>query len=392
LDVAPVGAALLLALLSPLASAHIENETTYDPLQLNVPLWLAANGTLAESAPAAGARYLPPTDPTATSGAPSLEFSIAAPLPFTLRHGLDVTLRLQADEPIVAQDANGTALDVAIERNGAIVNGSTRALPLGKPALAPGDVVTVRALLPAPDVLFARQDELALTVRATLPLVPSSSLKVLVGPDGSTATLDDLQVPSVRDLDLEDGGLFVFDPRNETFTPPQPDAVVYTGVVGHASVDVPAIDETDGRFVYLVLRGDEPPAQARAEHDAFDASARRAAAHAFTVGSTVVRVHPGVAVVVPVGRGPDPVPIACAANCPVPGYRATITFGSGAGGASGSQPDVAPTSVLMPPPPGTSGIPVSKDAPAPKPAPAASLAAVVGAVMLATLLRRTRIP
>jgi hypothetical protein len=355
-----------------------------------------ADGGFAYDPPPAGAVAFPATDPTSHTSA--LAFSLRAPVRFLLGHGFDVTLQLQADKPLVARDQEGNAIELSLLMDGAPVSGAPMRVPLSAgPLLAPGDRASAHAVLQAPSAVFAKGANLTLLVRTLLPAVPEGALEILVGPGGSWASLDSMRIPSIEDLELEDGDFTVYLPRNASFAPSDARSVAHAVRVGHASVDFASIRQTDGKRVYLVFVGEEPIADAQANHDFPDRERRLNATHQLMVGGALVRVHPGVAVVVPIGAGPAPVEVACVRNCPA-GWRATVTFASAEGASPSSSSGGAaapwdPEGGLIPPPRSTNGIPVSGDAPAAEkrvPAPQSGAAFAVAALAALHARHRSR--
>lgn len=362
--------ALVLLLAPPLAGAH-GAASAYDPLVVEMHAFLTADGALAEAAPDAGEMAFPPSDPL-EPGEP-LVFALDAPVRFEPAGGLVVTLRLRAAQPVVARDADGNAFELSLLRDGAPVEGASRRVPLADPVLAPDARATLDAVVQAPGVVFEERSRLALQVRPLMPLA-EGALLLLVGPEGSRADLPDMRVPRVADLKLQDAPLVEFVTENETFEPPE-GSVATVVRVRHDRVEAPRA-MLIGSPTYLVLVGEEGEEEARS-HSFPDRPRRLAAAHELLVGDRLVRVHPGLGVVVPLTRTAD---VTCARNCP-PDFRFSVPVQEAP--RNGSVPSQEPTGVLIPPPRSTAGIPVSQDAPpedgrgVPGPALAATLAAAL---------------
>jgi hypothetical protein len=370
--------------LAPLVAGQA---AAYDPLTIRADVYPTAAGGFAYDPPPAGAIAFPASDPAAPPSA--LALSMRAPIRFRLDGGFDVTLQVEADKPLVARDQDGNAFELTLLVDGKPASEAKRVPLSAGPVLAPSERASAHALLPAPATLFSKGSNVTLLVKLLLPAVPEGALKLLVGAGASKATLDVMRVPTVEDLELEDAPFPLFLPRNASFAPAD-GGVVRTVRVGHASADFASPVESSGRRVYLVFVGDEPLADAQAAHAFPDRERRIDATHQFTVGGlgTLVRVHPGVAVVVPIGSGPAPVEIACARNCPAVagGWRANVTFApiDDAPGAPQDGQDA-----LIPPPRSTDGIPTSQDAPE-KRTPDASWGLVAASAALAAAAFRRR--
>jgi len=345
-----------LATLSGFAAA--EATATYDPLDLTVTTWPTPAHDLREQAPADGGAYFARTDPT--TPATPIASSFVADSPFTLG-SVDVTLVLAADAPVApAQDANGNAIEVAL-----LVGTRTLAktdLPFSQPVLAPGATETLHASLKTDGAAVAPGDRVTVSVTPTLPALADNALKLLYGAKASAATFTHARVASVRDLGLDEGWLQVLDPRSEPFAPPG-GAAVLTFLVHHDGIDAPKIVDWVEAPAFVVLRGDEPAADAHA-HDSLLAARRAQLAHDVRVGGSLARIQPGVEVVVPVPAGARDVRVECATSCPPGGFVDTLAFGGPPNATAPSGPTVvdAPGNVLVPPPPATDGIAVSKDA------------------------------
>lgn len=340
-------ALIVLALLLPGALAQ---EPPFDPLALSWTGHLTAEGGLATNVPEAGGAFFPPTD--ATTGAIPLLFARESPLAFRLDAPARASLVLEATRPVVA---HGGRIEVALMSGDEPLVLVDAALPAA--ALAPGERVGLDVELDAGDAFVPRGASLGLRLAAVVPALAPDSLRVLVGSDASRVEIPSLRVPSAADLALQDAAYRQL-LAGEAYAP-APGEAVHERRVGHdGRLDV-AIEEAAGRAVVLVLRGEEPRGDASA-HAAFDTDARRAAAHAYRIGDALVRVHPGVGVVVPVGSGPAPVKVACEANCPAT-LAGRIAFTTSPTGPPAIVTDDG--SVLIPPPRSTVGIPVSEDAP-----------------------------
>ena len=337
-----------------------------DPLALPWLVHLAADGTLAEDPPAAGALHFPPSDPSAP-GVP-LAWRGAAPLAFRLGAPPEVRFSVVADKPLVARDAEGHGLDVTLLADGEVL--ATGRHAFAAPLLAPGDRAAVALALAPRDVLVPEGAALSLQVRALAPAVPPEGLRILLGRD-ATLAFPALRAPDVAALRMQDAPLLEF-----LATEAYPGPGARDVAVGHARVDAPAL----GGALVLVLRGGEADADA-ALHAHANRTRRVAAAHEFTVGATVARVHPGLAVAVPVAPGTR---VACVRNCPPGGFEAVVPAS-----ADAPDPPVVVTDdpgVLIPPPRSTTGVPVSGDAEE-KPVPWGPVA-LAALVVAATARRR----
>lgn len=318
----PVRAAWLLAtLLLPVAAAAVG----FDPLVLSWTAHLAADGTLREDAPAGAALYFPPSDPAT----PPLPLAFSAPSPVAFRPSAPAQLHLvlAAEKPLVARNADGASLDVALLADGQPLATARYAHAL--PLLAPGDRIDATLDLDAGDAFVAEGAALSLRVTALMPAVPEQGLKLVEG----ALAFPQMRVPDVRALRLQDAALDEF-----LATEARAGAEVR---VDHAGVTASALDAP-----LVVLRGEEDAATAAA-HQHANRTKRIAAAHEFLVGSTLVRVHPGVGVAVPVGDGAQ---VKCVKNCPPGGFEAVVRLG---GNATTTPPPTATTpddGVLVPPP------------------------------------------
>lgn len=343
---APWPLALGLAALLPFAAAHDAPAGPYDPLSLEWHAFLAADGTIGASPPAAGAVPFPASPSPPTSASAPLRFTFAAPVTFEPGGGFVVRLALRVDKPLVAQDE---ALELVVMPGGDAVRVS---LP-GGPVLAPGTVVTVEQTLHAPGARYERGDALGLVLQPLLPALPEDALSVVTGPEsGSLFDAIDMRVPSPAHLRLQDLPHTEIVLGVDQFAPPSSHAVnVFS--VGHDAVVPPAAGAWSDAGTYVLLRGEEPEDVAR-EHALVDEDTRRAAAHAFRVNGLPARVHPGLGVIVRITL--LPIRVVCEENCP-------------AGGSSWSYAPLstAPTAespgVLVPPPRDTSAVPVSRDEP-----------------------------
>lgn len=369
---------LLLVALLGLPVAPAQPDATFDPLVFDFHGYLTTAGAVAPSAPDAGAVAFAAVSPPAT--AQPLRFAFDAPIRFSPGEGFDVTLTLRADQPILARDADGNALELAIEANGTPVEGTARRVALGNGILAPGDTVTVSALLQAPAARFDEGTTLALVVRPLVAALPENGLLVVVGGD-TPSRLDALtmRVPAADDLRLQTSALTSFVLATEDFRPERANAVVIDVRVGHGPIRVEGTPRYDANGTYVVVRGEEDDADARS-HALLEHDARVEAAHELRVGGVLVRAHPGIGVVVPVTR--SNARIDCVRNCepfaiPIGGDATVVTD---------------PRSVLVPPPRDTSGIPTSEDEPASgrKGLPLPALALVATALTLAAFGRQRR--
>jgi hypothetical protein len=372
---------LIALLLAPLAAAHgDEPDSVFNPLQMDWALHLAPGGAAAEDAPAAGSVAFGAVSPA--SEAPPLAFAYQSPVKHVLGIGVDVTLKLQADAPVLAQ---GDAFELTLLLEGAPIPDASKRVALSKPALAPGDIETVRVVLNAPAATFEKGANVALRVRVVLPVLAEGALKLLVGPSDSAMTLESMRVPSVLDLELQETPLVQFDARSESFRPGEPGAIVVLGIVRHDAIELNATRVAAGTPLYLVLKGDESAADAEAAHAFATREKRVAAAHELRVGSTLVRVIPSIGVVVPLGSSGLKT-VTCARNCPA-AFSATL------GSATADTPSTGPTvfrddkGTLVPPPPATDGVPQSKDAPT-KETSALPVAAIIVALLALAAARR----
>lgn len=356
-----LAAALVLLAAAQPALAHGEDapaEAVFDPLRLSLHAYLSADGNLTDAIPAPGAVPLPASPPVAPAAA-GLPFTLAVPVRFVPGQGIEVALHLRAEKPVLTRDADGNGLELALMRNGEEVPGAARRVPLGDALLAPGATASARAVLQAPGVTFAKGDDLALVVRPLMPGLQEEALFVLVGGEAaSSVDIHDMRVPTLADLELQEADLTQFFLATEEFAPPRgaPSTVLR---VLHDRVEV--VGAVPPGVAYLVLRGEEPAAEAAA-HSSAHREGRIEAAHEFRLGATLVRVHPGVGVVVPVPTSPASIAVGCARNCP---SDFVLTLRSASDARAGSSPSASdePQSVLIPPPRSTVGIPVSQDAP-----------------------------
>lgn len=353
--------------LAPSALAH---EGEYDPLVVDLHAFLTSDGRIDERAPAPGAVAFPASSPAAP-GAP-LRFAFAAPVAFAPGAAFEVSLQLRADAPVVARDADGNALEINVEPGGSAAKAA-----LDPPLLAPGSVTSVRAVVQASGAAFEEGDEIALVVRALMPLT-ADALALVIGPE-TRFDAPDMRVPSPADLRLQEVPHTEFLLEGESFEPPSTHAVnVFT--VLHDGIRAPAQPAWSAAGTYVVLRGEESGAEAM-RHAYPDRARRVDAAHELTVSGVPARAHPGLGVVVRASS--LPLRVECARNCPE-GFAwsyappaATPTSGADA------------PSVLVPPPRDTSGIPVSEDDPDERAVPWPGALGLV-ATVVATRARRRR--
>lgn len=355
----------LVALLLALAPAAHAQDARFDPLRLSYSGFLSGDGSIDATLPAPGA--VPFATATPPAQATPLRFALASPVTFAPGAAFEVTLRVRADAPVVARDADGFAFEVNVEPGGA-----AQRVAIDPPLLVPGTVSTIRAQVIS-SALYREGAELALSVRplmsfteGALSLVvgcdgsadpPTSSAAACGGDEPSTFAAPDMRVPRPADLRLQDVGHTEFLLDGEAFEPPATHAVnVFR--VSHASVTPPAQGAFSRNGTYVVLRGEEPPTDAAA-HASADREARIAAAHELRVNGIPARVHPGLGVVVRAFAAP--VRVECVRNCP-----ADLSW-SYAPPAS-TIPTDAPSSLIVPPR-DTRGIPVSEDEPDEKPTP-----------------------
>ncbi|HEX2021839.1 MAG TPA: hypothetical protein VHH36_03950 [Candidatus Thermoplasmatota archaeon] len=378
---------LLLALLAaPPALAHGDpNATAYDPLETDLHAWAGPDGALLRAAPAAGSLAFPGAPPGGQAG--SLAFSVPAPLPASVLGAVRVTMAVEVSAPTPGRDADGNSLEVALTQAGEDVeDGVARAqLP---PLLTPGTVYTVEASVTPPGALYARGEAMGVRIRPLMVGLRDDQLFLRVGEEGTRVDFTRLRVPRVQDLGLGGEGLTVFDPRSDAFAPSVPNARVVSARVTHSSVDLGAIRVEQGKPLYVVLVGDEPPAQAEAEHERLDEADRLAAAHAFRIGTQLVRVHPGVGVALRVPTDKAALlEVRCEANCPPGGFATAIRV------EAPPDPAADERSALIPPSPqrSTPATPTADaDPDARSETPGLPLAAALGAAALVALARRSR--
>jgi hypothetical protein len=388
---APVLLAALLVL-APLASAHGDDaEAAYDPLALDLLLHVDAAGALVETPPAAGSVAFRPGEPNAPH--PPLEFTYPLPGRFLAMADAKATLVVNVERPMVLQDKDGNSFEISLAHAGEPVPGASVIVKVPPPApgipsaVGPIQTLTLEATLKTTGLMLNESAPLALRVRPLMPLLPPDALKLLVGGTETSLAFPLLRVPTLDDLGLQDARM---DQTLATAALPRSTSTVaYLDLrVSHASVDLVAADPVAGRKAFLVLRGVESPADAHAHHEFPDRDRRAGAAHQFQVGTTLVRVHPGVAVKVPLSPGPDglTVTVKCVLNCPEGGFERTLQL------LQADDPSGATGGTLIPPPRSTKGIPVSQDAPAEDEKnllPLATLAPLAG-LAVAALARRRR--
>ncbi len=319
--------ALLVALLVvlpalPAASAHALVSAA-DPLSLNIDGWLTADGRITPEGPAAGSVYFASYQP-GSAGTP-LTFTMTAPVRF-LPQGLDVTIYLRADKPVVTQDNNGKSFHVELLAGGAPIPGAAMDVAIAQQALKPTDTAGVSPFtLPTPTTTPIDENA-TVTLRLT-PLMPAlldGALAIVVGADtGSSANFPLAQVPSVKDLKLQDTDLFEYDLAKENFSAPDPAQAVNEMDVYHDNVTTNYVTVI-GTKAYLVLKGAETSGEAQSYHDFPDHAKRIAATHDFMVGGTLMRVHPGVGVVLDMDLSKGPIDFRCVKNCPAVSVNMTI--------------------------------------------------------------------
>lgn len=335
---------LLVVLLAlPLAAGH-GVAPAYDPLVVDMHLYLQADGGLGETAPDAGAVPLPAVTPGAA--ATPVTFSVKAPVAFAPAANVEVEVTLRADQLVVARDADGNALELSLAPDGA----PTR-VALADPVLAPGSVALARASLPVPMRTFEEGDELRIVVRPLMPALAEGALSIVIGGDApSRADFPEMRVPSPADLRLQDLPHTEYLVGKDRFDPPA-DHAVNVFRVEHDRITPPASPRFSAAGTYVVFEGVEADGS---PHRFADRERRVQAAHEFTVNGLVARVHPGLGVIVRVES--QPALVQCVRHCPPGGFSQRI--GDDANAAAGEPP-----SVLVPPPRDTSGIPVSEDEP-----------------------------
>lgn len=358
---------LAASLLTPLAAAQ-----EGDPLLISYYGFLTAEGNVTEPLPAAGAYPLPATPLAPADARVAATFTWRAPVAFAPSASFEVALTLRADQAVVARDAEGNALELRVEPEGAPVR-----VAFEEDVMAPGTIARVVVSVPAPARAFAEGEEIVLRVTPLMPGLAEGALSIVVG--GESASRFDapgMRVPSPAALRLQDVPHTEFLLGVDRFEPPAGHAVnVY--VVGHDSVQAPAQTSFSANGTYVVFHGVEDAMAG--EHQHASREARVAAAHEFSVNGILARVHPGLGVVV---RAPiQPVIVQCIRNCPAEGFQ-DVLGGRGEGGAAGEAP-----SALVPPPRDTSGIPVSGDEP---PAADAPLGVALAALALGLAARAKR--
>lgn len=356
--------AILLALaLLPSALAH---EGPYDPLIVDLHAFPTADGRIDERAPDAGALAFPAGSPAAP-GEP-LRFSLASPVRFAPGAAFAATIAVRAESLVVARDADGNAFEVNVLPGGEPVR-----VALDAPVLAPGTIVRLSAQVHAAGATYDEGAELALTVRALMPL-GAGALSLLVGPDASRFDAPQMRVPAPADLRLQPVPHTEFLLESERFEPP-PDHAVNEILVAHDAVTPPAQGAWSPNGTYVVLRGEEPDATANA-HTHANATRRVEAAHEFRVNGVPARAHPGLGVVVRVISAP--IHVECVRGCAQP-FSWTHAPPTPVG--------AEPPSALVPPPRDTRGIPASGDEPAGKETPLFPALALL-ALVVAALSKR----
>lgn len=353
--------AVALLVLSSTARAHgNDNESPYDPRVLDLTL-LLSEGAMTEEAPAEGAVYFRPGEANAPH--PPLEFTYVAPSRLALEG--DVTLRflLAMDRPVALQDKDGGSFEVSLAHNHEILGSTTQRIRVSAPTTGilgtSTGTVQAEAKMSLGSLALANADTLTVLIRPLMPVLPPDALKIVVGKPSSSLHLPLVRVPTLADMGLQDA------PMQEFLLSDAPDlrssatTFYYELRVDHARIEMPTREEAAGRKAFLVLRGVEGTADAHAHHEFGDDDRRRGAAHHFQVGKTLVRVHPGVGVVVPLVPGGDGLSttVSCMLHCPEQGYLRTLHLITPDG------PEGATGGTLIPPPRNPAGVPVSEDAP-----------------------------
>lgn len=387
-SVAARAVALLLALsfAAPLAAAHADPaETVYDPLTLDLPGWLWRGG-IERTAPAQTTQLEFPGYAPGSTPVP-LDFSAAMPERFAPKGGLAIHLALVALKPVAAQDASGSSLRVALLSNGAPVTDASRDFSFGKALLAPGDTAELSAILPLPNAAFLFQERLDVRITPLMPALADGSLALVMGPDASRADFPGARLFGVEDIGLEEPSeARVLLIGNDT--PPAPGnpspGVVFSVTENETRALTPL---ASARLVWITLRGDHSIAEARAYHEGATPQMRHDAAEVFRVGTTRVRVHPGLAITLRVEMNPGSVVDVTCESCANRYHVTLLAYVPDDGSNVGSYD---PSNVLIPPPRATSGIPVSEDAPPEKKAPGPEAALLVGGLAAAALLARYR--
>lgn len=359
--------ATLLALAPPALA-----QDPFDPLVLTFHGMLTKDGRITENAPEAGALVFVGT-PTPGTAAP-LRFVFDAPVTFAPGAPFDVAIRLRADAPVLARDADGDAFEINVDPGGTAVR-----LAIDPPLLTPGSVTTLHAQIASAST-YEEGTKIALSVRPLMAFTDGSMAIVVGGDDPSTFLAPDMRVPAPSDLRLQDVGHTEFLLETESFEPPATHAVNIFRV-GHTSIAPPAAGAWSQSGTYVVLRGEETGADA-ASHAQTDRARRIEAAHEYRVNGVTARVHPGLGVVVRVLS--SPIRVECFRQCPA-GFSWSYELPP-----TGTTAE--PPSTLVVPPRDTSGIPVSEDEgegeDEGKATPAPLLAAVAALVVAALVLRR----
>lgn len=351
--------ALALALVATFAAAHGATFSA-DPTLLNLTGHLASDRSILLESGAEGAVYFAAVQPGA---APTpLDFALKAPLRFA-PHGAEVAIALRADKPVLARDANGNGLRIELLLDGRPIPGASSEQPLPL-KLGPDEASGVRATL-GTNVTEPIAENATLTLRLT-PLMPAlldEALAVVVGGGaGSTLLLPLITVPTVQDLRLQDAPFYEYDLTRENFTPIDRTLAVNEFDVEHETITTNFVN-VFGTRAFLVFKGAESSADAQQDHAFVDRAKRLAATHDFRVGTTLVRVHPGVGVVVLLDLASGPTLVKCVQHCPAAGFEMTIhparvnqKPGDPGTPVDGAPPSGAPTatpttgSVLVPPP------------------------------------------
>ncbi len=352
-------AGVLLAMPFAAADGAHDETVVYDPLVLSYEGYFAAD-TITRTAPSEDAVVFSPGNLVAPP--PALLFEFAAPVTFRPAQGFNIELVVEASEPMVAIGPDERSFHLEILLNGTKIEGADARVRVADPVLQAGQPVRLDVLINAPNQVFEKGAQIAVSILPLMPLVAPDALTLLVGPEGSQLSIPDMRVPTVADLGLDNRGLKMFHLETELYVP-SATSVAYDVRVFHDAVHFGAVVVPAGTRVVLIFKGEES-GDAAHSHDTVDSDARDALAHEFFVGAQRVLVHPGVGVVVPVTSDVEAVvSIICGNQCPEPGYQTVIRFQAPAPlDANGlpTQP-VRDDGGLIPPPRDTSGIPVSQD-------------------------------
>ncbi|MHB8605466.1 MAG: hypothetical protein ACYDCK_09440 [Thermoplasmatota archaeon] len=348
-----VAAVMLVA--TSLAVAHgPPPPVTYDPLTFQVNTWLTSNFALTRTRnPAEGALALDPTPPGGAS--PSYVWKIQIPFGFAPRQAFTYRLFFRLDAPGLPQDPSSSkSVGVGIAKNGKLVDGSLQrlAFPIDQNNIpTPGSIYAFTGGVAASGVTFTRNDTIGLYLVNYNPGA-SSDMSLLWGGTkyNSTFDLEAITASSIDEMQYENAGYPHFLLENFLFQPPGESTRVLAIDVHHDFVFWNDTTVPAGTRVFLEFRGSEPPLDATTYHHFVEKDRRDAAAHGFNVDSEnrPFSLYPGEVVIVPLGNltKAGNITITCTQNCPIPGWKGTLTV-LGAGGAAGGN---ASTSTANDPP------------------------------------------